>query len=206
MIITTDPEEYAKKSSLYGPFRSVVLYRGVMHPKIMFIGEAPGKDEDKSGIPFSGRSGKMIDNWIKKYNIKMISGMMYAVPIMPLNVIGFVRKPKLMEITYFKPYVDFMLKKYKPTLLVLLGNMACMSLAKLYVGALKEQLIPKWKYYLTAMQTPAFYMQHGENGLDDFGKMFGAAIKPLFPDVKPNIEIDEKEKTDEEFVKELIKK
>ncbi len=37
---------------------------GVMNPKVLIIGEAPGAEEDQSGEPFVGRSGKYLDSWM----------------------------------------------------------------------------------------------------------------------------------------------
>jgi DNA polymerase len=38
-----------------------VVYRGAPRPRLLFIGEAPGAEEDKAGVPFVGRSGAMLD-------------------------------------------------------------------------------------------------------------------------------------------------
>jgi len=42
----------------------VVVYRGGPHPEVLFIGEAPGKDEDLAGVPFVGRAGRALDQAI----------------------------------------------------------------------------------------------------------------------------------------------
>jgi len=38
-----------------------VVYRGSPQPRVVFVGEAPGSEEDRQGIPFVGRSGKILD-------------------------------------------------------------------------------------------------------------------------------------------------
>jgi len=38
-----------------------VVYRGSLRPHVVFVGEAPGAEEDRQGIPFVGRSGKLLD-------------------------------------------------------------------------------------------------------------------------------------------------
>ena len=38
-----------------------VVYRGSLAPRLVFVGEAPGAEEDRLGIPFVGRSGKLLD-------------------------------------------------------------------------------------------------------------------------------------------------
>ncbi|MCI4330546.1 MAG: uracil-DNA glycosylase [Thermoplasmata archaeon] len=42
----------------------VVVYRGGMQPRVLFVGEAPGAEEDRQGIPFVGRSGQRLDRAI----------------------------------------------------------------------------------------------------------------------------------------------
>jgi uracil-DNA glycosylase len=39
----------------------VVIYRGGSEPRVVFVGEAPGAEEDRTGLPFQGRSGKRLD-------------------------------------------------------------------------------------------------------------------------------------------------
>lgn len=43
-----------------------VFYRGVIPCDILFVGEAPGKTEDATGIPFVGKSGKLLEYWIQE--------------------------------------------------------------------------------------------------------------------------------------------
>lgn len=47
----------------------VVFGRGNEKPNIVFVGEAPGADEDKQGLPFVGRGGKLFDKWLEKMNL-----------------------------------------------------------------------------------------------------------------------------------------
>ena len=46
---------------IYQTRHRVVFGSGSKTSKILFIGEAPGKDEDQSGKPFVGRAGKLLD-------------------------------------------------------------------------------------------------------------------------------------------------
>ena len=46
-----------------------VVYRGGDRPRILFIGEAPGVEEDKLGLPFVGRSGRRLDEAIDRLRI-----------------------------------------------------------------------------------------------------------------------------------------
>lgn len=56
-----------EKCSLCETRKNVVIHRGNLHqPKVMIIGEAPGKGEDEIGIPFCGKSGSLLDRVLAK--------------------------------------------------------------------------------------------------------------------------------------------
>ncbi|WP_304332241.1 uracil-DNA glycosylase family protein [Brachyspira innocens] len=62
-------EKCMKCDALCNSRLNVVFGRGDEEPDIVFVGEAPGADEDKQGLPFVGRGGKLLDKWIEKMNI-----------------------------------------------------------------------------------------------------------------------------------------
>jgi len=94
---------------------------GPTNSKIMFVGEAPGKEEDLSGRPFVGRSGKFLTELIKKAGLKreacFITSVIKHRP--PKN-----RKPKKEEISICFPYLESQIKLINPKKIVLLGQTA----------------------------------------------------------------------------------
>ena len=56
------------------PFReeahTLVFGYGSENPKVFFLGEAPGKNEDLTGIPFNGAAGKILDELLQSINLK----------------------------------------------------------------------------------------------------------------------------------------
>ena len=44
----------------------VVVYRGSQRPRVVFVGEAPGAEEDRQGVPFVGRSGRILDQALEQ--------------------------------------------------------------------------------------------------------------------------------------------
>ncbi|MEI0525254.1 uracil-DNA glycosylase [Brachyspira murdochii] len=67
--IYNEVEKCMKCEALCNSRLNVVFGRGDEEPDIVFVGEAPGADEDKQGLPFVGRGGKLLDKWIEKMNI-----------------------------------------------------------------------------------------------------------------------------------------
>jgi len=121
--------------------RSVtVIGRGknIYDSPIMFIGEAPGKDEDKEGVAFVGQSGKLLDRWIKRMGITnyYITNIVRCRP--PNN-----RKPLRGEINDCIDYLYMEITTLKPIAIVTLGRTA-------------EKELPQGYY----RGTPAFFIYH----------------------------------------------
>lgn len=65
-----------EKCELHKTVQNKVIGKGSKSPLVLFIGEAPGKNEDETGLPFCGASGKMLDKWIQHLGLE---GSDYAV-------------------------------------------------------------------------------------------------------------------------------
>ena len=90
-----------KKCSLYKTRKYPVIGAGNHQARIMFVGEAPGAQEDKTGQPFCGRAGTILDELLASASIKRedvyITNIVKCRP--PAN-----RDPKEEEITNCSPY------------------------------------------------------------------------------------------------------
>lgn len=104
----------------------VVPGDGTQTAPIMFVGEAPGADEDAQGIPFIGRSGSLLrDNLQKariKEDIRYITNMVRCRP--PDN-----RTPLPAELEACWPHMIATLRLIKPRILVTLGKPATFTMA-----------------------------------------------------------------------------
>ena len=102
---------------------------GVGNPEsdIVFVGEAPGKNEDLEGEPFVGRGGKLLDKILEAINVTRkdvyILNVLKCRP--PEN-----RDPSNDEIEKCEPYLKKQLKIIKPKLIVALGRISAMTLLK----------------------------------------------------------------------------
>jgi len=101
---------------------NTVFGEGNPQAKLMFIGEAPGRDEDLQGKPFVGRSGeiltKMIENvlFLKRSDV-YIANILKCRP--PQN-----RNPELSEVESCKGYLLKQIQIIKPQIIVTLGRIA----------------------------------------------------------------------------------
>ncbi len=120
---------------------NTVFSDGNPKAKVMFIGEAPGEQEDIQGIPFCGASGKLLDTMLgwagfsRKENF-YISNTLFWRP--PGN-----RKPTPEEIAICRPLVEKHIALINPKLLVLVGGTATAALLETKTGISKL----RGKYY-----------------------------------------------------------
>ncbi|MBN2093924.1 MAG: uracil-DNA glycosylase [Candidatus Zambryskibacteria bacterium] len=114
-----------KKSPLYGYRRESgnlpVIGEGNHSAKIMFIGEAPGRNEAKYGRPFCGAAGKILDQLLESIGIDRKE--VYVTNIVkdrpPQN-----RDPNPEEIKIYGPFLDRQIKIIQPKIIVTLGRYA----------------------------------------------------------------------------------
>ena len=113
---------------------NLVLYDGNYNANIMFIGEAPGANEDINGKPFVGEAGKLLDKMLSFINLSRnniyITNMVFWRP--PGN-----RTPNEKEISVCLPYTKKHIKIIKPKLLVFVGSIAAKNLLNSKEGITK---------------------------------------------------------------------
>lgn len=99
----------------------VVPGEGCPNADVMFIGEGPGANEDKQGIPFCGAAGKFLDELLA--SIDMSREDVYITNVVKCRPPGN-RDPQENEIKTCKPWLDAQIKFIKPKVYVLLGRFA----------------------------------------------------------------------------------
>ena len=96
-----------------------VIGEGDHYAKIMFVGEAPGKNEAETGRPFCGESGKILDELLKSVGIERQS--VYITNIVKDRPPGN-RDPLPEEITIYAPFFDRQIAIIQPLLIATLGR------------------------------------------------------------------------------------
>jgi uracil-DNA glycosylase len=100
----------------------VVFSRGNADADLVFIGEAPGADEDAQGQPFVGRSGQLLDKLVAE-EIGLDRDAFYVMNTIKCRPPGN-RDPKPEELTACSPWFDQQLELLRPKVIVTLGNFA----------------------------------------------------------------------------------
>ncbi len=91
-------------------------------PSVMFIGEGPGADEDRTGIPFVGKAGQYLDKWLAAIGLDRESSCFIGNIIKcrpPGN-----RDPQPDEIAACRPFLIRQLNVIKPKMIITLGRFA----------------------------------------------------------------------------------
>lgn len=106
------------------------------HPDadIMIIGKAPGKDEDRMGVPFVGSAGQLLDQMLGA--VKLDRQSVYITNIIPWRPPGN-RPPTIEEIEMMRPFVEKHIALVKPRFLLALGGTACKTLLGTETGIMK---------------------------------------------------------------------
>jgi DNA polymerase len=113
--------ELVKKTEICKNCKNIVVGKGDLNSKILFVGEAPGRNEDEQGFPFVGAAGKNLDKLLNNVGLSLkdvyIANILKCRP--PEN-----RNPLPEEIRAHTPWLIKQIKEMKPFVVCSLGNYA----------------------------------------------------------------------------------
>jgi len=172
--MATDVSREQLLSELYSKIKKcskcseLVAYRkqavpGVGNPKaeIMFVGEAPGADEDRQGFPFVGKAGQLLNRLLEKIGLHRddvyIANILKCRP--PEN-----REPQPVEIDNCREYLHAQITLIRPRLICTLGNPALKTLIdpSLTIGKVHGQVLRKNGLVFFPIYHPAAALHQGK--------------------------------------------
>jgi uracil-DNA glycosylase family 4 len=136
----------------------IVHSTGNLKADLMFVGEAPGADEDQKGEPFVGRAGQLLNKIIEAISMKReevyIGNINRCRP--PGN-----RTPTLPEAHTCRPFLLREIAVVRPKVIVVMGNTACQNLLETKVGITKIRGTFQDYYGVKVMPTfhPAYLLR-----------------------------------------------
>lgn len=101
--------------------RQVVFGTGDPHARLMFVGEAPGADEDEQGVPFVGRAGQLLTKIIEAMGMRRED--VYIANVIKCRPPGN-RNPEPDEVATCEPFLERQIDIVKPRVIVALGTFA----------------------------------------------------------------------------------
>ena len=168
--------------------KKIVLGDGNINSPIMLVGEAPGAQEDSSGLTFLGEVGDLFKKMLSAINIKKKNiYSTYAVNFRPPED----RKPTPKEIKRYSQFLQKQISIIKPKLIILMGSTAMESLtglnSKISIerGKWKEVIVQNTTYNIIITFNPSYLLRVPENkkySWEDLKK-----IKQKIIDLKLNI-------------------
>ncbi len=135
-----------------------VFGTGNKQADILFVGEAPGENEDKTGIPFVGRAGKLLDQYLYAVDISRediyIANILKCRP--PKN-----RDPLPAEEDACMDYLRRQVKLINPKIIVCLGRISAMRLIRPDYKITKEhgEWVERGRFLITAVYHPALLLR-----------------------------------------------
>ncbi|WP_424985345.1 uracil-DNA glycosylase [Microbulbifer sp. S227A] len=103
--------------------RNLVFCDGVAGARVMIIGEAPGRDEDREGRPFVGRAGQLLDRMLAAVDLSRETSV-YITNVLPWRPPQN-RDPKPDEIAMMRPFLQRHVELAAPDLIIAMGNISC---------------------------------------------------------------------------------
>ena len=120
--------------SLKNTATNLVFSDGNPDAKIMIVGEAPGKEEDRIGVPFVGQAGQLLDRMLK--SIGLSRDQTYITNIIPWRPPGN-RTPSQEEVSLLKPFILKHIQLKKPEIILALGGVSAKTILDVQTGILK---------------------------------------------------------------------
>lgn len=151
---------------------NLVVGRGSLSPRVVFVGEAPGAEEDKLQLPFVGRSGQMLDTWIAACELTAdeyyICNVMKTRP--PEN-----RNPTPSEVAACSPLLHKQLSLLQPQVVVAVGRFAM----NFFLLKEKKILDASGRVHYIAGQPPVFVIPHPSYFIRRGGKGWEPYVEEL---------------------------
>ena len=150
--------ESCKACELHTTRTNCVFGTGNINADLLFVGEAPGDNEDKTGIPFVGRAGQLLDQYL--YAVDIPRESVYIANILkcrpPKN-----RDPLPAEEDACIDFLREQVRLIKPKMIVCLGRISAMRLIKPDFKITKEHGIwfNKGQFLMCAVYHPALLLR-----------------------------------------------
>jgi len=167
-----------KLCNLYKTCSRILPGQGAENIKVMIVGESPGKDEDRTGKLFVGRSGQILEEMLR--DIDLSKNDVYITNVLKCNPPKN-RNPYPMEIDSCRPWLEKEIELINPEIIVLLGKFSSQTFfPNLFVTKSHGEIMIKCERSFFIMYHPAvaFYDMSKKQLLkEDFRKLKKYLIK-----------------------------
>jgi uracil-DNA glycosylase len=141
-----------RRCKLYGGRKNLVFGDGPATARLMFVGEAPGADEDRQGIPFVGAAGQLLNKMLDRLGLRREE--VYIANILKSRPPGN-RDPEADEIAACLPFLEMQIRAIRPRVIVTLGRISTQAL--LGTKEPLTRLRGRWQRYHDIRVMPTFH-------------------------------------------------
>lgn len=148
-----------QRCNLHKNIKNKVIGKGSLNPEVLIVSEAPGAQEDELGIPFVGRSGKLLDKWINFLNIRDKVSVINTIKCRPPKN----RDPTRDELDACRIWLDKQIKLLNPKYIIAVGKVAMFEITNVKDSILKweGQYIKTDNRKVFIMAHPAYHLRRG---------------------------------------------
>jgi DNA polymerase len=153
------------RCKLAGSRTNIVFGQGNPNADLVFVGEAPGREEDEQGLAFVGRAGQLLTKIIEAIGMKRgdvwICNVLKCRP--PEN-----RNPQPDEVAACRPFLDEQIRLIRPRVIVTLGTFAAQALLETDepIGRLRGRWTTRGGVRIMPTFHPAFLLRSPERKKD----------------------------------------
>ncbi|MFT6772963.1 MAG: uracil-DNA glycosylase family 4 [Paracoccaceae bacterium] len=146
------------RCALRGGAKSTVFCDGRPGARVMIVGEAPGRDEDREGKPFVGKSGALLDRMLATIGLsrgaEAIADAVYITNLSPWRPLEN-RQPSTDEAAMLLPFLERHIELAAPQVLLLMGNAPWKALMNTEVGITRARGV--WTDWRGVAVLPTFH-------------------------------------------------
>lgn len=146
--------DHCERCPLSQTRNKAVMGKGNLHSPVLFIAEGPGRNEDRDGIPFTGRSGELFDRLLRSVGMKREE--IYLTNIVKCHPPGN-RDPLPQEQEACMPYLKYETLLLRPKVIVCLGRIAAQRIIRPEYRITREHgtFVFRKNVWLTAVYHPS---------------------------------------------------
>lgn len=148
-----------KRCKLWEGRTNIVFGTGNPDTKLLFIGEGPGQEEDRQGLPFVGRAGELLTNMISAMGLTRDD--VYIANVVKCRPPGN-RNPEMDEISACSPFLKEQIDIIKPEIICALGTFASHTLleTKIKISEIRGKIHEKDGYRIIPTFHPAYLLRN----------------------------------------------
>ncbi|WP_406871095.1 uracil-DNA glycosylase [Thioclava sp. 'Guangxiensis'] len=155
--------------------RCTLRAEGPENARVLVIGDAPDREDERAGRPFTGAQGRMLDRMFAAIGLGREApdrnAALFVAPVLPWRPPG-QREPEAAEIAMMRPFLMRMVELVDPDIVVLMGNAACSAgIGKRGIIRLRGQWAEAFGKPAIAMYSPAQLLRQPEAKRDTWADL-----------------------------------